>query len=272
MSEEAGVAPPGNGESSRVAGQQARQQRIRERVLAEGFVRAEALATDYGVSLMTIHRDLEALQTQGWLRKVRGGASALPSALFHGSVEHRMATMSETKRRLAEAALELVSPGQTVMLDESTTCLHLAQRLPTRAPLTVITYFLPVIKLLAGEPGIGLVSLGGSYFPAYDAFLGLHTADAVRSFRADLLFASTTAIVNGRCYHQSQETVHVKRALMESAGRRVLLVDHTKFAKEGLYALAPLTSFDLVLVDDGLPPAELRAVRDLGVQVRTVRA
>jgi hypothetical protein len=69
-----------------------------------------------------------------------------------------------------------------------------------------------------------------------------------------LLFMSTTAVTAGRCYHQSQETVAVERALIEAAARRVLLLDHTKFSKQGLYALAPLTSFDVVLVDHGYPP------------------
>jgi DeoR/GlpR family transcriptional regulator of sugar metabolism len=64
--------------------------------------------------------------------------------------------------------------------------------------------------------------------------------------------------------------VHVKHALMDAAARRILLVDHTKFTRQGLYALAPLTSFDLVLVDDGIPAADLRQIRDLGVSVRVV--
>ncbi|WP_017598424.1 DeoR/GlpR family DNA-binding transcription regulator [Nocardiopsis lucentensis] len=62
----------------------------------------------------------------------------------------------------------------------------------------------------------------------------------------------------------------VKRALMDAAARRVLLVDHTKFAREGLYALAPLTRFDHVIVDDGIPRAELGRIRDQGVDVQVV--
>ena len=56
-----------------------RREQIRLRVVDEGYVRIEALAESFGVSLMTIHRDLDELQTRGWLRKVRGGATAQPS-------------------------------------------------------------------------------------------------------------------------------------------------------------------------------------------------
>jgi DeoR/GlpR family transcriptional regulator of sugar metabolism len=154
------------------------------------------------------------------------------------------------------------------MIDESTTGLHLARRLAERAPLTVITNFLPVISLCAAEPGITLIALGGTYLPAYQAFLGLHTAEEAGSFRADTLFASTTAITGGRCYHQSQETVGVKRAMMAAASRRVLLADHTKLARDGLHALAGLADFELMITDGGTPAAEQRRIRDLGVQLR----
>ncbi|MFF4607121.1 DeoR/GlpR family DNA-binding transcription regulator [Streptomyces sp. NPDC001339] len=256
----------------RVEAQEERRRRIRETVIARGFVRTADLAAEFGISLMTAHRDLDALQAQGWLRKVRGGATGLPSAQFHGSVAERMATMAQTKQQLARAAATQLVPGQSVLLDDSTTCLLLAHQAAEHTPLTVLTNSLPAITTLAKEPGISLITLGGAYFPAYDAFMGPHTAEAVRAFRADVLFLSTTAVTNGRCYHTSPETVQVKRAMMESAGRRVLLVDHTKFAKGGLYALAPLTDFDLLIVDDGLPAEQIRRIRAAGTEVMVVPA
>lgn len=121
-------------DSTRAEAQRDRQDRIRDRVIADGFVRTDELATHFGVSIMTVHRALDSLQAQGWLRKVRGGATALPSAVFHGSVGQRMASMSDAKGRLAQAALDLIIPGQSVMLDESTTCLRLAQRHSQSSP------------------------------------------------------------------------------------------------------------------------------------------
>lgn len=250
--------------------QEDRRRRVREAVVSGGFVRASELAERFGISLMTVHRDLDALQAQGWLRKVRGGATALQSARFHGSVGERMTTMARTKQALARTAASLLVPGQTVLVDDSTTCLTLTQRFAEHVPLTVVTNSLPAITSLAKEPGISLIALGGTYFPAYDAFMGLHTADSVRAFRADIAFLSPTAVTNGRCYHTSPETTQVKRAMMESAARTVLLADHTKFTKDGLYALAPLTDFDLLIVDDGLPPEETRAIRARGTELMLV--
>ena len=252
---------------SSAAGPRDRQEQIRGRVVKEGFVRIEDLAEQLAVSPMTIHRDLDALERRGWLRKVRGGASAQPSALFHGDVGHRMLAMAEAKEELGRAAIGLVERGQAVMFDESTTALRVARRLPSVAPLTVISNFLPLINELAGEPGIDVISLGGVYYPAYEAFLGMQTAEFCGALRADVLFMSTTAVTRGACYHQSPDTVQVKRALMASATRRVLLIDHTKFAKQAIHRLAPLTDFDLVLIDRGADPRDVEALRDQGVAV-----
>ncbi|OHV43498.1 DeoR family transcriptional regulator [Pseudofrankia sp. BMG5.36] len=231
----------------------------------EGFVRIEDLAAAHSVSMMTIHRDLDVLQSEGWLRKVRGGATARPSTMYHGDVRHRMQAMAEAKNILAQAALTMVQAGQAIMIDESTTGLAVAEMLPGRGQLTVLTNFLAIIKRLAGEPDIDLIGLGGLYYPAYDAFLGMRTSEAISALRADILFMSTTAVTNGHCYHQSQETVAVKHALMASANQKVLLIDHTKFAKSGLYRLAPLTDFDLVIIDPFTEPETVATMRAQGV-------
>lgn len=259
-------------EEPAVDGARERRDQIRQRVVDEGFVGIKDLAEAYDVSVMTIHRDLDALQSKGWLRKVRGGATAQPSAMYHGDVRHRLQAMSEAKHQLAAAAVEHVTAGDSVLIDDSTTGLAVAELLPARGPLTVITNFLALVKRLATEPGIDLITLGGAYYPAYDAFLGLRTCEAAASLRADVLFMSTTAITNGYCYHQSQETVAVKRALMDAADRKILLADHSKFTKNGLHQLAPLTAFDLVIVDKETPEEEITAQRAAGVNLHVAGA
>ena len=253
---------------SEATNQSGRRSRIRREVLDSGFARIEQLATDHGVSTMTIHRDLDVLEQQGWVRKVRGGATSTPSALLEGSVRMRMADAAAEKSRLAEHALALVSPGDVVAIDDSTTALAVAGGLPELGPFTVVTNFLSVVNRLSGEPGIQLIGLGGDYHPSYDAFLGLHTADMAAVMRSDVLFMSTTAVVDGHCLHRSQETIQVKRALMRTAARRVLLVDHTKFERRALHELVPLTEFDVVLSDPGLPHDERAKLLEAGVNLR----
>ncbi len=140
-----------------------RQEQIADYVLQQSFVRVQELADLFNVSLMTVHRDLDELETQGILRKVRGGATVLPSSLFESDVRYRLSTALKEKEAIAEVALSCVEPGQAVLLDASTTILALSRRLPRMIPLTVISNCLTIIQELSKVKGIDLISLGGEF-------------------------------------------------------------------------------------------------------------
>jgi DeoR/GlpR family transcriptional regulator of sugar metabolism len=239
-----------------------RRERIAEIVLANESVSARDLASRFDVSVMTVHRDLDELERQGVLRKIRGGATPQPSSLFESNVRYRLATAKAEKETLAHYALAMIEPGQALLLDDATTTLALARLLPSIAPLTVITNYLATIQLLHNAPGIRLIVLGGEYFPSHDSFLGIVCEDAIASLRADVFFMSTSAVCDGIAYHQEQEIVAVKRAMLRAAAKSILLIDHSKLGKTALHQLAPLSAFDLVVVDGGVDEGGLRALEE----------
>jgi DeoR/GlpR family transcriptional regulator of sugar metabolism len=242
-----------------------RQTEIASYVMGRGSASANELAELFGVSLMTIHRDLYELEHQGVVRKFRGGASAQPSSVFESNVSYRMSAALAEKQALARHARSLVEPGMALMLDDSTSTLELARLLDDITPLTIVTNFLESIKLLASRPGIRLLSLGGEYYAAHDSFLGVPCIEAIEALHVDLLFASTSAVSGGYAYHQEQEIVLVKRAMMRAAERSVLMVDHTKFDRAALHRVAPLRDFGVVLTDAQASPEALREMREHGV-------
>ncbi|NUT34597.1 MAG: DeoR/GlpR transcriptional regulator [Hamadaea sp.] len=247
-----------------------RQAEIAEYVIQHGSVSAADLAEMFHVSLMTVHRDLDELERQGVVRKFRGGVSAQPSSVFESNVSYRLRAARTEKLALAQRARELVEPGMAVMLDDSTSTLELARLLVDAGPLTVITNFLETIKLLSGVRGIRLLSLGGEYYATHDSFLGVPCVEAIEALRVDLLFASTSAVSGSYAYHQEQEIVLVKRAMIRCAQRAVLMVDHTKLGRVALHRVAPLRDFDLVLTDAGAPAETLREMRENGVAYEVV--
>lgn len=248
-----------------------RREAVRRRIAEAGFVRVDTLAAEFAVSVMTVHRDLDELEERGYLRKVRGGATSEPTRTFHGDLPHRLQAQAAEKQALAAAALASeVEPGQVIALDDSTTALALARMLPERAPLTVVTHFLPIVRALAGAPGVELIGLGGRYVAAYDSFLGQATAAAAAELHTDLLVMSTTAVIDGACYIQSQDTVITRRALIAAAQRTVALVDHTKFARRALHRLADLADVDRLLVDRETPAVVVARLRERGVTVDVV--
>lgn len=239
-----------------------RREQIAAIVLANAATSARDLATRFAVSPMTIHRDLDELERRGVLRKTRGGATAQPSSLFESNVRYRLTSATREKEALAHYALTLIEPGQAVLLDDATTTLALARLLPELVPLTVITNYLATIQALHASPGIRLIALGGEYFPSHDSFTGIVCEGSIAALRADIFLMSTSAVSNGAAYHQEQEIVAVKRAMLRAAARRVLLIDHGKLGKTALHRLADLSEFDLIVVDDGVDAAGLRVLED----------
>ena len=245
----------------------ARQRDIAGVVVRSGSITVAELAEKFNVSLMTVHRDLDELERQGVVRKFRGGVTAQPSSVFESHVSFRMSHAPASKEMIAREARELVEPGMAVMLDDSTSALALARLLGDVTPLTVITNFVEILRLATTWHDTRLICLGGEYNAAHDSFLGVSCIEALSTLRVDLLFASVSTVADGHVYHQEQEIVMVKRAMMAAATRRVLLVDATKLGRVALHRLAPVTDFDVVITDGGADPAVLRELREEQIQL-----
>jgi DeoR/GlpR family transcriptional regulator of sugar metabolism len=254
-------------QASRLSRQGERQRAISEAVMAEGAVRIDELAERFGISQMTVHRDLDELESRGLLRKSRGMATALSSSLVESSDVFRSGQQRGEKQEIALAAIEFIEAGQAIFLDDSTTVLEMARLIPLRTPLTVITNVLTLINELKGIRGISLVALGGSYYNWCSSFMGGTTIEAINRLRADVFIMSTAAITDDICFFQSQATVDVKRAMFNAAAQRILLVDHTKFEKRALYALAPLSDFDVVIVDSQTKSEDISRLKSHNVHV-----
>lgn len=244
-----------------------RHDAITELVLGAGSMRIEELAEVFGVSSMTVHRDLDLLEARGILRKSRGVVTAVATSLFESSTEYRARQHLGDKKSVAEAAFNFVEPGQAVILDDSTTGLHLAQLLPQRQPLTAITNFQRVMTALVGHPGIALIALGGQHYQWCDAYMGSLTLNSLRALRADVLLMSTPAITDDICFHQHHDAALVKKAMFESAAKRILMVDHSKFTQRALHAHIALVDFDAVIVDAGTSTDDVTRLREKGVSV-----
>ncbi len=161
-----------------------RQKLITEYIHEQGSLEVDELSEQFQVSRMTIHRDLDELEQQGVLRKVRGGATVHPSYLFESDIRFRLTTAANEKDAIARHALSLIEPGQVIILDDSTTTIALAHLLKDIKPLTVITNCLRIMVLMREEQDIRLIALGGDYFPRFDAFTGLICEKAINSLES----------------------------------------------------------------------------------------
>ena len=199
-----------------------RRQGIMDALLDAGTASVDDLSARFGVSKMTIHRDLDELEESGLLRKVRGGASIQSSAQFESDFRYRQTLAAEEKHRIATAAARLIEPGQTVMIDDGSTAGGVARHLADQRPLTVISNNLTVINALAGASGIHADrASAASTARNSTAFFGISCEEALRSLRADVAFLSSSAIHGVSAFHQDQEVVQSKRLMLAAADRRL---------------------------------------------------
>jgi DeoR/GlpR family transcriptional regulator of sugar metabolism len=237
-----------------------RQRQIIEHVVGSGFASAADLAALTGVSLMTVQRDIDDLAGRGILRKVHGGVSALPSTVFEASSEIRMQLQPQAKTALALKALEFIEAGMSVMLDDSTTVFALARQLNKIGPLTVITNYRQSIELFRENDDIRLIVTGGQYSRTHDSFIGLPNDASFSSYAVDVVFQSTSTMGTEMTYHQEQDVVHMKRAMLKAGTRRVLMMDGTKIGRTSLHHYVPVSEFTDVIFTDDVPADFVSAV------------
>ncbi|MFC7108388.1 DeoR/GlpR family DNA-binding transcription regulator [Nonomuraea rubra] len=177
--------------------QRLRHAEIMRRVRTSGATSVRDLASQLGVSPSTIRRDLEALDRDGTLRRVRGGAlaSAGPGADADADrpFAEVMGTDEQDKEAVAARAARLVADGDVILLDIGTTTMRLARRLRGRR-VTVVTSSLAVLDVLRSDPEVELLLLGGMVRRAYHSLVGVLTEAALGQVVADRVFLGASGV------------------------------------------------------------------------------
>jgi DeoR/GlpR family transcriptional regulator of sugar metabolism len=203
---------------------------------------SEALA----VSEDTIRRDIEGLAKSGLLTKVRGGA--IPHSPNAHSFQERMHISENEKGLIAQKALPLIKPGDTILLDGGTTTYALAGLLDM--PLTVITNNIPVAALLAGRKNLEVIITGGRILPDSQATAGAYAISLLEQSHVDICFLGICSL-----HHQIGVTsidyfeCEMKRAMVHCSDRIVALTGHDKIGTSEAYKICPIDKLDTVITE-----------------------
>lgn len=241
-----------------------RMERIRRELATHGSVLAGEQAVRFGVSEDTVRRDLRELARAGLCRRVYGGAIA--AAPETGPLAVRLDQEGEAKTLLAEAAVRLVRPGQTIFIDSSSTNVAIARALPADLELTVATNAPSVAAALEGHVRVRLIVLGGLLDRDKGACVGGSTLRMIDEMRADLLFLGTCGIHATRgATAFDHEEAEVKRAMARNSDVLAAAVTNGK-----LDTAAPFKIVDRLqhlIVGADAPAPFLAAIANAGTEV-----
>jgi DeoR/GlpR family transcriptional regulator of sugar metabolism len=239
-----------------------RQMLVLEEIRRRGAARVSELTGLFGVSDMTIRRDLDALASAGLVDKVHGGATA-PGRLSadEPGFEAKSHRQLEEKEAIARSASKLVEPGQAIGLTAGTTTWRLAHHILDVPDLTVVTNSIQVANVLYPErrPDLTVILTGGVRTPS-DALVGPVAVATVRSLHVDLLFMGVHGItVDAGFTTPNLLEAETNQALVASAERVIVVADRTKWGVRGLCRIAPLEEAHALVADAGLA-ADARTV------------
>lgn len=242
-----------------------RRARILDLLDRDGHVRVPTLATELGVSEMTVRRDITALADAGELVKVHGGAAAedRPTSGEPG-FDAQVQRAVEAKNAIARLAAELVRPGMSLALGAGTTTFALAHKLARVPELTIVTNSprLAAVAEQSPDPHRTVLLTGGMRTPS-DALVGPLATGALATLRVDLAVLGAHGLTaEAGCTTPNILEAAVNSAILASAARTAVLIDSGKWGVTGLCRFAALDDIDILLSDDALPLGAQRALAE----------
>ncbi len=245
----------------------ARYMKIRQMLEAQEFVDFQTLCGALDSSESSIRRDLIAMERDGLLKRVYGGAmAAQPSNSHLLDFVWQSHRMGEEKKRIAQRAAALLEDGQTVLLDGGSTVAALARELVARS-MHVMTNSLPIADIFADARQIELTLTGGYLYPRLRAMVGPLCEQMLGAVTADVLVMGIGGVTAQGFSNNNTLVVGPERKMIEVSRKVIVVTDHTKFGRSAMIPVAGLDMADVVVSDAGLSAEDRAMLEAQGVEV-----
>lgn len=244
-----------------------RRREVQALLAEQREVSITALAERFGVSEMTIRRDLETLEGDGLARRVRGGAISTVARGYEPPFATRVGSAHPGKVAIARAAAELVEDGETAILDVGTTVLELARTLRGRTNLTVVTPSTLAALEFANDHNARVLLTGGFMRPGELSLVGDFAERTLRELNCDVFFMGVGGLdVEKGLTEYNLDDSRVKRAALAASGRCIVLADEQKLGRVCLATIAPLSEIDVLITDAPEDHPAVVATREGGAE------
>lgn len=236
-----------------------------------GKLIVEDIAKELNTSPMTIRRDLKYLEDNNLITRTHGGA--VSHNVLSDEIPYNQKTKEyvEEKKRIAEFSVSLIEEGFTVILDAGTTNMEIARLLTDFKKLKVITTDLMIAAFLSQYKGIEVYCTGGLIQGITGACSGFQAKEFLQNIYADIAFIGARSIdVDFGITTPTIEKVEVKKQMMKSADKIVVVADHTKFGEKSFAKICSLDELDYIVTDSEINKDLLEKIVSKGIQIKAV--
>ncbi len=240
-------------------------------ILAHNRSSVADLSQHVATSEVTVRKDLDALEAQGLVLRVHGGAVASGRGRLEQTFGSREQEQIDEKRRIAAAATQLIRAGQTVFLDASTTCLQIARLIKGRSGLTVVTNGLYTALELSFSEQIRTLVVGGMVRAQSSSLVGSLSLDLIERLQLDIGFFGARGIsARAGLTETDTEEAQLKMRMVRASLLVVGVADSSKFGRVSLTSFALPGEIDRLFTTDAAPAPILAELRERGVEVTLV--
>lgn len=247
-----------------------RRQQIVDIIKENKKVLVQDLAFKFKVTEETIRRDLEKLEEQSILKRTYGGAVLNEGTDVEMHVNIREVMNKEGKSKIANAIVEEIHDGDTIMLDSSSTAFYVAKSLKEKNKrITIITNALKVILELQNNKNIKIISSGGVYRDYTKSFIGKFSEDSIKNYFVNkTIFCCKGLDLKRGVMDSNEEEAQIKNCMIKSSNEVFLLVDFEKFDKSSFVKITDFNKIDYVYTDKAVSTTWKKFFEDNNIKLK----
>jgi DeoR family transcriptional regulator of aga operon len=246
-----------------------RQSKMLERIRTNQSASISQLKSEFGVSVVTIRKDLDELEKDGLIVRKFGGAVPAQVNDPLESFNVRAQLYRQEKVQIGKLAASLIEPMDSIIVDAGSTSLEMIHHLRRGMPLTLITPALNIAIEACYLPGVTVMVPGGGILDRYTFSLeGKDVEEHFSRLHADKLFLGVRGIdlEHGLTDTDSQR-IQLKQTLIKASRQVIVLADSHKIGKPSLIDIAPINRIHILVTDSGIDPEFLKELTGRGIKV-----
>lgn len=247
---------------------ESRRDEIMELIRLQGKVKVSDLSSKYGISEVSIRKDLEALEAEGHLTRIHGGAVGMNKLYVNMDLNERFKTNAAAKREVAELAARFIDDNDTIMMNAGTTLTYVLRALRGKKNISIVTNSIQNATEAALYPSFNVILLGGELDSKYQFTYGRDAIHQLENYHATkcILSVDGISVESGLTLYYSNEA-ELARRMNECSDMTMVVADSSKLGKNVFARITDVSKTDVLITNKSQNSEELLKLRKLGVKI-----